>query len=71
MMGGRYEKYVLMPSASWPALVANAVSYFCSTSSQYPAPRHLQAPSWLHPDDIDTLQKHLYPAIERRWLESV
>ena len=70
MMGGRYEKYVLMPSRL-ASLVANAVSHFCSTSSQYPAPRHLQAPSWLHPDDIDTLQKHLYPAVERRWLESI
>lgn len=54
-MGGRYEKYVLMPSRL-ASLVANAVSHFCSTSSQYPAPRHLQAPSWLHPDDIDSLQ---------------
>ena len=70
MMGGRYEKYVSMPSRL-ASLVANAVSHFCSTSSQYPAPRHLQAPSWLHPDDIDSLQKHLYPAIERRWLESI
>ncbi len=28
MMGGRYEKYVLMPSRL-ASLVANAVSYFC------------------------------------------
>ena len=70
LMGGRYEKYVLMPSRL-ASLVANAVSYFCSTSSQYPAPRHIQAPSWLHQDDIEVLQKHLYPAVERRWLESI
>ncbi len=70
MMGGRYEKYVLMPSRL-ASMVANAVSYFCSTSSQYPAPRHIQAPSWLHPDDIVQLQQHLYPAVERRWLESI
>lgn len=70
MMGGRYEKYALMPSRL-ASLVANAVSYFCSTSSQYPAPRHIQAPSWLHPHDIDSLQQHLYPAVERRWLESI
>lgn len=70
MMGGRYEKYVLMPSRL-ASLVANAVSYFCSTSSQYPAPRHIQAPNWLHPDDITALQTHLYPAVERRWLESI
>jgi len=53
------------------SLVANAVSYFCWTSSQYPAPRHIQAPSWLHQDDIESLQQHLYPAVERRWLESI
>ncbi|MBU3848371.1 MAG: AAA family ATPase, partial [Candidatus Acinetobacter avistercoris] len=70
LMGGRYEKYVLLPSRL-ASLVANAVSYFCSTSSQYPAPRHIQAPSWLHADDIESLQKHLYPAVERRWLESI
>ena len=29
MMGGRYEKYVMMPSRL-ASLVANAVSYFCS-----------------------------------------
>ena len=40
MMGGRYEKYVMMPSRL-ASLVSNAVSHFCSTSSQYPAPRHL------------------------------
>ena len=52
LMGGRYEKYVLMPSRL-ASLVANAVSYFCSTSSQYPAPRHIQAPTWLHEDAIE------------------
>lgn len=70
LMGGRYEKYVLMPSRL-ASLVADAVGFFCSTSSQYPAPRHIQAPSWLHPDDIASLQGHLYPALERRWLESI
>ena len=70
LMGGRYEKYALMPSRL-ASIVVNAVGYFCATSSQYPAPRHIQVPSWLHPDDIDALQKHLYPAVERRWLESI
>ena len=70
LMGGRYEKYTLMASRL-ASLVTNAVGYFCSTNSQYPAPRHIQAPSWLHADDIEALQKHLYPAVERRWLESI
>lgn len=70
LMGGRYEAFVLMPSRL-ASLVANAVSYFCSTNAQYPAPRHIQAPSWLHDDDITALQQHLYPAVERRWQESI
>ncbi|WP_343596986.1 UvrD-helicase domain-containing protein [Acinetobacter sp.] len=70
LMGGRYEQYVLMPSRL-ASIVVNAVGYFCSTNSQYPAPRHIQAPSWLHADDIAALQQHLYPALERRWLDSI
>ncbi len=70
LMGGRYESFVLMPSRL-ASLVSNAVSDFCSTNAQYPAPRHIQAPSWLHPDDMTALQQHLYPAVERRWQESI
>ncbi len=70
LMGGRYEKYELMPSRL-ASLVANAVSYFCSTSSAYPAARHIQTPDWLHQDDVATLQHYLYPFVERRWLESI
>lgn len=70
LMGGRYERFTLMPSRL-ASLVVNAVGYFCSTNSQYPAPRHIQAPSWLHVDDIDALQQHLYPHVERRWLDAI
>lgn len=70
LMGGRYERYTLMPSRL-ASLISNAVGYFCATSSQYPAPRHIQAPHWLHQDDIDALQSYLYPFFERRWLESI
>ncbi|WLF84188.1 UvrD-helicase domain-containing protein [Moraxella sp. ZY210820] len=70
LMGGRYEKYTFMPSRL-ANVVSNGVSYFCSTASQYPGPRHLQAPDWLHQDDIEHLQQHLYPALERRWLDSI
>ena len=69
MMGGRYEKYVLMPSRL-ASLVANAVSYFAR-----PARNTLLLDifrrNWLHPDDITELQTHLYSAVERRWLESI
>lgn len=70
MMGGRYENYVLMPSRL-ASLVANGVSQFCATNSQYPAPRHIPVPTWLHEADIATLQNYLYPALERRWQESI
>lgn len=70
LMGGRYEKYTLMPSRL-ANLISNGVTYFCSTNSQYPAPRHIQAPNWLHNDDIETLQQYLYPFLERRWLDSI
>ena len=70
LMGGRYEKYTLMPSRL-ASLIVNAIGYFCSTSSQYPAPRHIQAPEWLHSDDVAPLQQYLYPFLERRWLESL
>ncbi|KAA8733718.1 ATP-dependent helicase [Acinetobacter qingfengensis] len=70
MMGNRYENYVLMPSRLG-SLVANGVSQFCATNSQYPAPRHIPVPEWLHPDDAEELQKALYPTLEKRWLDSI
>lgn len=70
MIGNRFEHYVLMPSRL-ASLVANGVSQFCATNAQYPAPRHITVPEWLHPDDGDALQKALYPALERRWLDSI
>lgn len=70
LMGGRYEKYTLMPNRL-ANLISNGISYFCSTNSQYPAPRHIQAPNWLHADDVDSLQQHLYKSLERRWLDSI
>lgn len=70
LMGNSYEKYLLMPNRL-ANLVANGVSNFCATNAQYPAPRHIQVPDWLHPDDGEELQKVLYPALERRWLDSI
>lgn len=67
---GRYEKYTLMPNRL-AGLIVNAIGYFCATSSQYPAARHIQAPTWLHPDDVTVLQNYLYPFLQRRWLESI
>ena len=70
LMGSRYEPYLMMPNRL-ANLVANGVSGFCSTNAHYPAPRHIPVPEWLHPDDAENLQKSLYPALERRWLDSI
>lgn len=70
LMGGRYEKYTLMPS-HLARFISDAVSFFCSTHAQYISPRHIQAPDWLHNDDIKTLQEYLYPFAEKRWLDSI
>src|SRR5690606_19607042 len=62
--------YVLMPT-SLASLVANAVGYFCSTTSQSPATRPSQAPSSSQPGAIETLQKKLSPAAEPRRSASI
>lgn len=69
-MSGRFEHFTLTASRQ-ASLISNAVNQFCSTNAQYPAPRHIQPPDWLHEDDAAALQTHLYPFVERRWLESV
>ncbi|MFB2538220.1 MULTISPECIES: UvrD-helicase domain-containing protein [unclassified Acinetobacter] len=70
LVGSRYEQH-LISTNRLANLISNGLSYFCSTSSGYPAPRHIQVPEWLHPDDASALQQHLYPALERRWLDSI
>lgn len=70
MIGNRYENYMMMPSRLG-SLVANGLNDFCSTSASYPAPRHIPVPDWLHPDDAKELQNQLYPALEKRWLDSI
>lgn len=70
MMGNRYEHYLLLPNRL-ASLVANGVSQFCATNAQYPAARHIPVPDWLHPDDATELQHALFPALERRWLDSI
>ncbi|MDO4223489.1 MAG: 3'-5' exonuclease [Acinetobacter sp.] len=70
LMGNRYEKYTILPN-QLANLVSNGVNYFCSTHAPYLAPHHIQMPAWLHEDDVTPLQQHLYPYLERRWLESI
>ncbi len=70
LMSGRYEHFTLNASRQ-ASLISNAVNQFCSTNAQHPAPRHMVAPDWMHDDDAAALQSHLYPHVERRWLESI
>ncbi|MEY4516990.1 MAG: hypothetical protein RL180_1336, partial [Pseudomonadota bacterium] len=70
MLGKRYEFFTLTPSRQ-ASLISNAVSRFCATSARHPAPRHLDLPDWLHPDDTDTLRQHLFPHVEQRWIDAL
>ncbi|MEC7120318.1 MAG: UvrD-helicase domain-containing protein, partial [Pseudomonadota bacterium] len=70
MLGKRYEHFTLTPSRQ-AGLISNAVSRFCATHARHPAPRHLDLPDWLHPDDADELQQHLFPHVERRWIDAL
>jgi superfamily I DNA/RNA helicase len=70
MLGKRYEFFTLTPSRQ-ASLISNAVSRFCATSARHPAPRHLDLPDWLHPDDTDTLRQHLFSHVEQRWIDAL
>lgn len=51
--------------------IKNAVAHFCTTSSSYPAPRHLILPDWMNENDAQKLRQMLYPAVENLWLQSI
>ena len=70
LLGNNYENFTLTSSRQ-ASLISNAVSQFCSTNAQYPAPRHIVTPEWMHEDDATAIQQHLYPYVERRWLDSI
>ncbi|RYZ91627.1 MAG: DNA helicase, partial [Moraxellaceae bacterium] len=70
LLGNNYENFTLTASRQ-ASLISNAVSQFCSTNAQYPAPRHIVTPEWMHEDDATAIQQHLYPHVERRWLDSI
>jgi len=70
MLGNRFEHFTLTPSRQ-ASFVSNAVSRFCATNAQHPAPRHLELPEWLHPDDAESLRMHLFPHVEKRWQDSI
>ena len=70
MLGQRFEHFTLTPSRQ-AGLISNAVSRFCATNARHPAPRHLDLPDWLHPDDAENLRMHLFPHVEQRWIDAL
>ena len=65
------NKYITLTPARLARFVSDAVSNFCSTHASYPAPRHIEFPSWLDDSDAEQLREMLYPAVEQRWLQSI
>ncbi|MDO4897481.1 MAG: UvrD-helicase domain-containing protein [Moraxella sp.] len=65
------KKSVVLSPAKLANLISDAITTFCKTSSEYPAPRHITPPSWLSDTDKARLQEFLYPAFEHRWLASI
>ncbi len=65
------SQFVTLTPERQARFVSDAVSYFCSTHSSYPAPRHLQLPDWLAPSEAEELRDKLYPFVEKRWLQSI
>jgi len=63
MLGNRFEYFTLTPSRLG-SFISNAVSRFCATNAQHPAPRHIELPEWLHPDDAESLRLYLFPHVE-------
>ncbi|EGK12567.1 UvrD-helicase domain-containing protein [Psychrobacter sanguinis] len=63
--------YINLTPARQARFVSDAVSNFCSTHASYPAPRHLIFPSWISAADEEQLREILYPAVEKRWLQSI
>lgn len=70
MLDKRFERFTLTPNRQ-ASLIINGVSNFCATNAQHPAPRHLELPDWLHPEDADGLRALLFPHLERRWQDAI
>lgn len=65
------SQFVTLTPERQARFVADAVTTFCSTHANYPAPRHLLFPDWVEPSDAEQLRDTLYPYVERRWLQSI
>lgn len=65
------KKSVTLTPVKLANIIGEAMTTFCKTSSAYPAPRHITAPSWMDAADATRLQEMLYPALEKRWLQSI
>lgn len=65
------KKHITLTPIKLANLIGEAITNFCKTSSNYPAPRHIPVPAWLSESDKANLQALLYPAFEKRWLQSI
>lgn len=65
------NKFVTLTPAKLARMVSDSVSHFCSTHASYPAPRHIELPKWIDQNDADQLREMLFPAVEKRWLQSI
>lgn len=65
------NKPTLLTKAKLGAIISDAITTFCKTSANFPAPRHLTLPSWIQPDDAKQVQELLYPALVARWEQSI
>ncbi|MDO5650776.1 MAG: UvrD-helicase domain-containing protein [Moraxella sp.] len=65
------DKSFVLTKSKLGTIIGESITNFCKTASEYPAPRHLILPNWLSAADSDSLREHLYPTLERRWLQSI
>lgn len=65
------KKTVTLSPTKLANIISESLANFCKTSSAYPAPRHILVPGWLSNSDAKILQETLYPALEKRWLQSI
>lgn len=65
------KRTVVLDTTKLAHLISDALVNFCKTHASHPAPRHITPPSWLSSDDSQELQQRLYPALQKRWQQSI
>lgn len=65
------KKPILLTKAKLGTIISEALSSFCKTSAQQPAPRHINLPKWLDDKEANTLRQTLFPALLARWQQAI